>query len=263
MTNSDQTSAPPPDAPRPIRELLRRDGPAMLGATVATLAVVLGVYLAGRAAGAGPPDATVASLAAGTLWLALASPILAAGGSGALSALVRGGIVADASGLALLVLWLLRRFSHAGGPCLTFLAAVEIYCTFVAIALVQVAAARCPRSPAWRYAAAILAAAIMAALLATPFWVTGPAGMAAPRTRPAIAAAAVYLNPFYSVTSAVVEQTGIVWHQRGALYDLSGLFEHHAPPPVPWYTAAVLYSLLAGILAATHLVRRPAPAAGR
>jgi len=228
----------------------------MLGASVATLAVMLGTYLAGHAAGAGPPQATVASLAGGAVWVALACPILAAGGSGGLSALVRAGIVADAAGLALVTLWLIRRFPHAPGPCLTFLGAVEVYCTFAAMALAGAAAARFPRSPVRRYVVAVAAAVAMTALLATPFWISGPAESAGAGLRTVLVAAGVYLNPFYSVTSAVVEQTGFLWHQSGAMYKLSRLFDY-APPPVPWYAATVIYGLLAGILAASHLVRRP------
>ena len=253
MTDADHPSAASTEGARPIRDLFRRDGRSMLAAAVVTLAIILGLYFSGRSAGVGPPHATVAALAAGTLWLALACPILAAGGRGALSALARGGIVADAGAVALLVLWAARRFAGPRGPCLTFRGAVQIYCTFVAVALVQVAAARCPRSRAWRYVAGVAAAVVMTALLATPFWVSGPVSVAGPHKN-TVVAAAVYLNPFYSVTSAVVEQTRFIWHESGAMYEMSRLFDY-APPPVRWYTAAVIYGLLAAILAATHLVR--------
>lgn len=228
----------------------------MLAAVAATLAVELGLYLAARLAGAGPRDATVATLAATAVWVALACPVLAAGAKGAISALLRGGIVADASAVALLVLWAVGRLAPGEGECLSFLAAVEIYCIVLAMALVGVAGARCGRTPTGRYVAGVVAAVAMTALLATPFWITGPALAVEGAARRLVVSAAVFFNPFYSMTSAVADRVRFVWHHTGAVYDLSALSDFGAPP-VPWYSAVAIYLPLAGILAATHLIRRP------
>lgn len=228
----------------------------MLAAVAATLGVELGLYLAARLAGANPREAIVATLAATAVWVALACPVIAAGAKGAMSALLRGGIVADASGVALLVLWAVGRFLPGEAACLSFLAAVEIYCTVVAMALMGVAGARCGKTTTGRYVAAVVTAVAMTAMLATPFWITGPAMAVEGAARRFLVSGAVFFNPFYSMTSAVADRVRFVWHHTGAVYDLSGLADFGAPP-VPWYSAVAIYLPLAGILAATHLIRKP------
>ena len=271
MHESDPSDATPPAPGRPaeigLGGVLRRDGWSMLAAAIGTLTVTLGVHAAARWAGVGPRFALMAALAATMLWCALAPPLLAAGGKGAFSALLRGGVVADAAGLALLILWLAQ---PDGQAYLTFVGAVKIYCTLAAVALAGIAAGRLARRPAGRYAGAVAFAVVVTVLSATPLWITGPARAIGPKTseppdtpaarekretRRRLVAACVYANPFYSVTAALVEETGFVWHQSGKMYDLSRLFDY-APPPVPWYAASLLLAPLAGILAATHLVRR-------
>jgi len=252
----DEPTGPVPPSPgaMTIRQVLRRDGWALLAAAGATLAVELGVYLAARCWGGGPRQATIAALAAAMLWVALACPILAAAAPGGFSALLRGGVVADASCVTLLVLWAVGRWG-ATPAYVTFPAAVEIYCTFVAVALVGIAAARCARTHPGRFAAAVGAAVLLTAALASPFWIAGPLKAAGPQGRGILLAAAVYANPFYSVCSAVAPEMLFVWHQEGRMYGISGLFDF-GPPPVPWYSATIIYGSLAGILAATHLVRK-------
>ena len=139
-------AAPPPDSPpQPPRGeslggILRRDAAALVSATAGTVLVGCGVYVLGRGVGSGRAFSCLAALAALACWTALAAPVLAAGGRGWLSRVLRGGIVADAGGVALALLCL------AAGPCLTLLAAVEIYCVLGAMALASVAAVS---SAAW------------------------------------------------------------------------------------------------------------------
>jgi len=229
----------------------------MLAAAVATIAVELGAYLLARFGGASQRDATLSVLAMSVLWIALAGPVLAAGGTEAFSALLRGCVVADASLITLVVLWV-----SAGapppprGPCVTLLGVVKIYCTYVAVSLAGVAAARCGRREAGRYVGAVIAAILFFVALASPFWIGGSLQAAQGPLRRWIITAAVDLNPFYSVTSAIVDQAHFVWHQAPVMYRFTRIGDFAAPPPVPWYAAAVVYGLLAGMLGATHLIRR-------
>jgi len=244
------------DAPRQgvIRTLLARDGWAVLAAGAVTVAAELGVLLIGRAGGASPRAAVLAALATMTLWVALSAPALAAGGRSGLSALLRGGIVVDASAVTLLILWLTT-------PYVTLVAALQIYCILAAVALACIAAVRCFRRPLGQAAAAVAAATVLAGALATGFWTGGllrAAGGAA--LRPAVTAAVV-VNPFYSILSAVAEEVRFVWHQAPVMYRLTRIGDYAAPPPVHWTTAVVVYGALAGMLAAAHLLRRARPGA--
>ena len=251
---------PDPAQPSPgggaIRQVLRRDGWSMLAVVAATLVVELGVYLAARLGDANPRQAILTALATMAVWTAVACPVFAAGGKGAISALLRGGIVADASGVALLVLWAGGRFLPGEGAYLSFLAAVEIYCTVAAMALVGVAGARCGRTTTGRYVAAVVTAVAMTAMLATPFWIRGPALAVEGTAQRVIVSGGVFFNPFYSMISAVADRVGFVWHyDAGAVYNLFELGNLRLPP-VPWYSAVAMYLPLAGLLSATHLIRR-------
>lgn len=232
-----------------IRRLLVRDGLAVLLTAIITLVVELGAYFLGLLCGVGQVDAVLAALAISSVWVALTCGILAAGGEDWLGALLRGGTVADASAVTLIVLWLAT-------PYVTFLAAVEIYCTWVAMALLAVAAVQCARKAIARYAAALVTGLVLFAALSTPFWVGGLLVSATQQTRELIVTAAVYANPFYSITSAVVEQTHFIWHQAPIMYQITLIGDYVAPPPVPWYASAVICALGGGILAVTNPLRR-------
>ena len=96
---------------------------------------------------------------------------------------------------------------------------------------------------------------VLLAALATPFWIGGTLAAAGELTAGHVVAAAVYANPFYAVTSAVVHQTQFVWHQAPWMYRITRIGDYAAPPPVPWYSAAVLYGSLAAVLAAAQVLR--------
>lgn len=231
-----------------LRGLLGRDGwPALAGAA-ATVVVEVGFFLGAVACGVNGRQAAMASLAAGIVWVALAAPAMAAGASGGLGALVRGGVAADASAVWLIVLWL-------ASPHVSLLAAVKIYCICAAVALSAVAAVRCAIAPAGRFALAAAASIVFMAALASPFW-AGGAVLAAQAHRHAIVAAAVYANPFYCIWSVLADQMPYAWHQAPVMYRITQFGTYFAVPPVPWYAAAVIYAAAAGLLAATNLLRR-------
>ena len=217
-------------------------------AAVATLAVHLGLYAAARAGGVDQRSAVLATLAAATLTAVLAGPLLAATGRTGISSVLRGAVVADVSGVTAVMLWLLT-------PYVGFVAAAKIYCTFAALAVFSIAAATCPSAPQWRCVAAVATTLCLLGALASPFWIGGPLKAADADTAGTIVAAAVYANPFYSITSAVADRTRFVWHQGPIMYGMTRIGDYALPPPVPWYAASLTYGPLAAVLAASHLLR--------
>jgi len=240
----------------PIRQLLWRDGPAAVTLAILTIVLPLGTYALGGVCGAAPLGATLAALAVGAVWVAIAAPVAAAGGSNGWGGLLRAGAVADSSAVALAVLWLAGRGSNVRSY-ITFLAAVEIYCTYAAMALAGAAAVLCAKKPAARYAVAAGAAAILMAALATPFWIGGVLQSSPPQHSQTVVAWAVLGNPFYSITSAVVERTHFTWHHAPVMYQrITRIGTYAAPPPVAWHAAAWRYAVVAAVFGAVAFIRR-------
>jgi|GEM_PF-1449410 len=221
--------------------MLRQDAAALTALAAATLAVELGVCLLAVAMGLPGRSAALAALAACCVWVSLAAPIGAAGGRGAFGALLRAGMVADATAVTLLVLWLAVEE-------LSFSAVAGVYLTLAAVALAGAAAARIGRCRAGRYAFAMGLAVLLMAALASPFWCGGLLAALEGEARTAAAHAVVYANPFFSVSSAVAADLDFVWHQSGILYDITRLGDYAAAPPLPWYTATLVYGVLALVL---------------
>jgi hypothetical protein len=225
-----------------VRQFLAENGWAAASAAIATIAVEMGVFAAGLAWRMPRLNAELAPLAVCVLWTALAAPVLAASGRTALAALLRGGIVADASLASLLALW-------AACDEMTFPAALKIYCILAAMALAGIAATRLARTPAGRCAFAVAASAVLLAALASPFWVGGAIHAQPRATAEAITAAAVYANPFYAATAALAETARFVWHQAPMMYRITRVGDYAAAPPLLWYPAVAIYLSAAGVLA--------------
>ncbi len=245
-------SSPPRVLVGTLRELLGRDGWPALAAALATMAVELGVFLGALACGVDKRQSVMASLAAGVVWVSLAAPAMAAGSNTHLGALLRGGIVADASAVLLIVLWLAT-------PHVSFLAAVKIYCIYAALALAGIAAVRCARAPSARFALAAVAAIVFIAALASPFWAGGALSAAKASGRidsGILTSRIVHANPFYCIWSVLADQMPYAWHQAPVMYRITYLGNYAAVPPVTWYAAVIIYICVAGILAATNLLRR-------
>jgi len=228
---------------------------------VITVAIQSGTFLAARYASVPARAAVLATLAAGTLWVALVTGVFAAGAATALRTVVRAGVVCDASAVTLLVLCLAARDPATGDRYVPLLAAAKIYCTYVALALAAAAAVCCARSPAGRTAVGVLVAVVLFASLATPFWMDGtlyrqandPEGV-----KTWGAAGAVFANPFYSVAAAVNERVRFVWHgAESLLYARKAVIsEHFVPvPSVPWYAAPLVFAALGTVLAAAAYLR--------
>ena len=142
------THRPEPIAPPGgLRRIIARDGWAVGAAAAATIGVEVGVYVLALSAGAPRLHAALATLAVATLWTALAAPVLAAEAADGLGAVLRAGIVADASAVALIVLWL-------SCPQVGLLGAVKIYCILAAMTLPAMAVSRLACGPGGRFALA-------------------------------------------------------------------------------------------------------------
>lgn len=251
--------------------LLRREWKAWVAIAAVTLAVELGVFVAARASSLALRESTMAMLAAAAVWIALASPMLAGGapaGGGAVGGGVCGGYwatvlraiaCADATLLALWAVWAFHvgagDATLAGDERMTFVDTLQLYLNYLGMAAFGGAVVAIARTPAGRLAAAVAAGVVLMAGLTTPFWAGGLLGLGELETRQSAAALAVYVNPFYSVSSCV-EQMQYVLHQETILYGLTQLGDASAPPPCPWYAAGAVYTVAAGVVGAVGLMKR-------
>ena len=255
IENTDST--PPRAVPSRtwLRELLHRDGGVMLAAALATLAVQWGVFLAGRWGGVGFRESVIAMLAVSSLWMALIPPCLAAGGLNNLSGLLRGGIVADTTGVSLLALWAVGRAEGAQYG-ISLLSAVKVYCVYTSLCLAGIAAGCLARRPAARAALAVAAGVVFVAVLASPLWISAWVGGPGEPGNSTLVTWAVRINPFYAISDAVVGEMRFIWDGEGLMYGWSRIGEYAIPSPVGWYETCLLYLAVAGCLAIVPAVRR-------
>lgn len=239
-----------PPARDSSRGSLRRDVWAAAVAACVTIAVELGVYYGWGGCGAGTRGTFHATLMAMVLWVIVSAGPLAAGGRTWLGILLRGGIVADASLVALVVLWLRT-------PYLNLLDVLLIYCTLAVLAIACVAAVSMARTAGGRFATATIAMTVTTAAAASPFWVGGLLQVTHGTLKDNIVAAAVWANPIYAVMSTLGEESAaFVWHQATVMYQITRIGDFAAPPPVPWYAAVVVYGVVSMLLAAVAILRR-------
>lgn len=240
-----------PERLKPSR--LRRDGLAILPAAGVTIALELGSYFLARSLGRSAEEATVVFLATVCLWLAMAPAALGSTGRGILSPLLRGGITADATGLCVLLLWLVA-------PCVGFFAAVKIYCLAWSMALAGIAAVWIARNPLGRLIAVVVAVVLFALALTSLLWLGAGIGDSPDPWDTTLATWATAVNPFCAMTAVVAEQVHFVWHERGRMYSWSPVGEYAMPAPTEWYETCLLYlSLAAGLACAAvlrNLIRR-------
>ena len=230
----------------------------MAGIALATILVEGGTYLAGLILGVGPMSSALAALAAATVWTALAAPPAAAGGRHWLDALLRGGTVADASAVVLLALWLFARDGQTGDPYVTFTAAVKIYCTLAAMALLAVAVVTCGRSVAGRHILAVALAVMFVLLLTSLLWAGVPLALFdSAETRARLAGGALWINPFCSVAAATVRETNFTWYRYGLMYTITPV-THYPKVDPPWYAATLSCLCAAGIALGAGVLRRSA-----
>ncbi|MCD4823852.1 MAG: hypothetical protein K8S55_04545 [Phycisphaerae bacterium] len=247
-------SEKPPVAGGVIRGLLSRDGWAMLAAVVATMIVEWGVFLTGRCCGVVFRESLLAALAATALWLAIGPGCFGAGASSALSAFIRGGIVADATAINLLGFWLL---SLGGGDFggLGFVGVVKVYCVCASMAVLGVAVVCLARRWVWRACLAVTCGLVLVVAMASPLWISAWIGGTSSPATQELVTWAVRINPFYAIADAVVEETGFVWHSWGLMYDWSRVGEYVNPAGGGWWQTCLLYLLAAGGCGVVSLLR--------
>ena len=241
-------SAPPSPAPDRPAGVLAGSGGAMAAWAAATVAVQVGTYGVALAGGAPQIPATLAALAVAVLWVAAAAPLAAAATDDTLAALLRGGSVVDASVVLLTVVW-------AASPAVTLGAAAKTYCVLLAAGLAGIAACRVGRTGSGRLVLAVAAGVVLLALAASPFWIGGAIHGVRGEAAGDIVAAAVYANPFYSITAALAEETGFVWHEAGVMYRITRIGDYSPAPPACWYAAAGIHACVAAGLAGLGLAR--------
>lgn len=224
-----------------LSKLLKREGLVVGLIATATVVVELGAWVARLAGDIPGPGPTLAVLAVTAVWLALAAGVFAASAQDGIGSLLRGGTVADASVVTLMMLWL---FS----PYVTFVSAVKIYLTLAAMALLAIAVVNLPRAHWKRYAAAVAYAVAMMLLLATPFWIGGLLRLAGPGARQELTKWAVLLNPFYCISAGIAKETAFVWHSAPILYTVTRIGDYAAPPPIAWYWCACSYTAAAIVI---------------
>jgi hypothetical protein len=222
---------------------------AVLGGLAAGAVVVPLTYGLGRWQNATVSDATLAALAVATVWCMLAAPALAVGGRGLIRTLFRAGAVCDGLAVGLLILWPIS-------PAMTFGGAARVYATLLAVVLLAAGAVDLGTSAVGRMGRSVMVAVALVSLAAGPFWVDGLARWWAPDDpRPAVEFAC-RLNPYYSITSAVVRQTRSVWHESGLLYRITWIGEDIPAPNVRWFDAAVRLGVVGLVLMIAGQVRR-------
>jgi hypothetical protein len=244
--SADTDSSSGPDGLIPA--LLKRDGWPVVGIVAATAAAQLGVFLLPQTCGVSARMAIPASLIMAGVWVALASAIFAAGPHSTISGILRGGSVADATAVLLVVLWL-------SAPEVTFLSAVKLYCIYASVALCSIAAARCASSLRFRYLGAVAGAACLSALQGVLFWLPGLLQLVPTDYKTVVAGMGLRANPLYGVFSAISDKSGFVWHYADVMYRITPLGEDIAVPPVQWYEPMAVHLAIAGILAASWLLR--------
>ena len=248
--SADTDSLPGPDGF--MVAILKRDGWPVAGIILATVVVQLCVFLLPQAYGVSVGMAVPASLIIAGVWVALASAIFASGPHHAISGILRGGSVADATAVLLVVLWL-------SAPEVTFLSAVKLYCIYASVALCSIAVARCASSLKFRYLGAVIGAAVLVALQGGLFWLPGLLQLVPVDSKAVVAGMGLRANPLYGVFSAIAEESGFVWHYAEVMYRITPLGEDIAVPPVQWYEPMVVHLAIAGIFSATWLLRRRRP----
>lgn len=228
-----------------IRVLFQRNGWAIGTVAVATLVVELGVYGGARLLGIGPGASLLAALATAVVWTALAAPVAAGGGASRIDALLRGATPADASAVALVVLWIVVPPNSRGVPLIGFAAAMKIYCTLAAMALLAVAAVTCARSHAGRHVLAVTVAVVFMVFLSSLFWAGAPLALTdGADAQRSIASALLWINPFSSIAVAVAPETGFDWVRTGLMYNVTPIRDIPTSN-VPWYASSVVLLALA------------------
>lgn len=215
----------------------------MIGAGLAGAIVPLaGFFLAG-ASGVPGRDPVTSFLALAILWVAMAPAILAAGPERLWAGLLRAGCAIDGTFIALVGLWALTRE-------VSWVGALEVYCTLASVGLAGALAGRCARSAPGRYTAATLAVVVQTGVLAGPFAIGGVLRALSNQTAQRVVSWCYHVHPLASATAALRGRTDFVWGKIGWAYWVADSGSYPSAVATPWYLATVVYLALAGVLGA-------------
>ena len=244
---SEESSAQSGAARGGWREFVRGNLVAVTFAVLSTVAVQLGVLLSARRS-LGEPGATALTLGASLLWLMIAAPILSATGRTAFEGVCRGGAVADASLVVVIVL--------AAGEGLSAAGAVKIYLVWAGVALAGSATARMAGSARMRRVAASAAVLAGVILAAAPFWANGAILATRSPSRERLASLSAGVSGAY-VTFMCMDDVDVVWTEKPILYGHTVLGRDvQFAPPAWWATAAGYGAASAAILCGPAFIRR-------
>ena len=220
----------------------------MAGIVAATVALQVGLFAIPQMYDAPPRAMLCASLMIAGVWVAIASAVFAAGPKSAISGLVRGGSVADATVVLLVVLWLRT-------PEISFTSACKLYCIYASVSLCAVAIVRLGRTLSFRYLLAVVAATGLTLLQAGLFWLPGLLGLVPREWKTAVATYGLRTNPLYGVFSGIAEETGFVWNQADVMYGVTKLGEDVPIGTVQWYEPMAIHLAAALVLGAWAVLR--------
>ena len=257
--NSESANTPSSLSTGPEPGLLRGELAPGLTIVAVTLVVELGVFFLAVGSDLGPQQSAAAALMAAAVWTALAAPMFGAGARGALRSLIRAGLVADATFAALMVIWVWwNRYAPQTGQLreMTFTSILEVYCTFAAMTILAAGAVNCSRSVVGRYIVAAIVAACMMLALVSPLWIGGLIVATEGGIRTSVAAMAVLANPFYSITTSLIDSLNYVIQQEPVMYKLTLIGDYVPVSACPWFTATAIYLPLGIILLAVGRARR-------
>ena len=197
--------------------------------------------------------AVLATLAMMVVWVPIAAAAWATGATGLGRCCLRGGEMADASAIALIMFWLTGAISFVG--------AVKLYCILMVVALFACAIVSLSRCVRRRVVLAGVASVISVVMLASPVWLSGPANTMSQETVRPLTVWAVRANAYFATTEAIADRINFVWIDSGLMYRLTPLGDHLALPRAEWYWPIVIFLPSAAIIGAIGvLIRRIQPA---
>ncbi len=231
----------------PLAALLNTHGRVMLLAATATFLVGCGAFLGGVGWGLPAQRAAMMALFATTVWIALLAAPLAAAADDWLGGLCRGGILADASILTLIVIGL---YPQTG---LSLLGGAMIYLLWAAIAIAASLAVRLVANRAAGAACVVVVTMVAAGSL---FWSPGLLNATAGSATHVAATTVLAVNPMAAVIKAADGDGAFVWSQQSVMYGITRIDQDFPAPTLPGWLPGAIWWLAAAALTAVGVFRR-------
>ncbi len=230
------------------RHVWASDGGAVCIAALLTVIVELGAWGALRLMGLSADRAVLATLAMMVVWVPIAAAAWATGGTDLGRCCLRGGEMADASAIALIVFWLTGAIS--------FVAAAKVYCILMAVALFACAIVSVSRRVNRRVVLAGVVSLVVLVTLASPVWLSGSASTMSQESIRPLTVWAVRANAYFATTEAIADRINFVWIDSGLMYRMTPLGDRLALPRTDWYWPVAIFLPIAAIIGATGILYR-------